>query len=194
MIRKASSGSTKFIKQETLHLYARSLKEPVPLIEPRINVQFDISREPIELDNVDYETVRARIASGNLIFIARYRSRVVGYLFISTTNCEVGEIEDMLTIHKGEVYFYDAFTCEGFRGNRIYPALLSTASAYFKECAFANALIFTRESNVNSVRGIERAGFSRYQVIRFTNRFGEKSWDYSLRSGDVRSQFSNENG
>ncbi len=193
MIKKMFSEPNRVIKRETLKLYSFDLKGNISCVEPRIAIQFEMCNHPLELDNVQYETVEERIASGNLIFVARYRSRVVGYLFISTAACEVGEIEDMLTVHTGEVYFYDAFTCPGFRRNRIYQALLLNACQYFKDRAYSFALIFTKESNVNSKKGIEGAGFSCYQVIQFANRFGEKSWNYSSRSCDVQSRFGNEN-
>lgn len=193
MLKRISSKSNKVIKQESLNLYSFELKKDIPCIEPRIPVEFEISVRAIELDNVGIDTVRERIDSGNLIFVARHRSRVVGYLFASTTRCVVREIEDELVVHKGEVYLYDAFTSKGFRGNRIYPALLAAACAHFKERGFRFALIFTRASNENSIKGIEKAGFSRFQVIQFMSTFGEKSWNYSSRNGDARSRFSNEN-
>ena len=192
MIRKISSESSKVIKKEKLSLYSFDLKKKIPDIEPRISVQFETYNLPIELDNVEFEIVKERIAAGNLIFTAWYRSKVVGYLFASTKDCEVGEVEDVLTVLEGEVYLYDAFTSAGFRGNRIYPALLATACSYFKTREYSFALIFTRESNVNSVKGIERAGFSCYQVVQFENKFGEKSWNYSSRSCGVQSHLAHE--
>lgn len=180
------------IKQEKLSLYSCDLKKTVPDIETRIPVHIETYNLAIELDNVQFETVEERIARGNLIFAAWYRSKVVGYLFASTQNCEVGEMEDVLNIREGEIYLYDAFTSPGFRGNRIYPALLTTACKYFKERDYAYALIFTRESNVNSVKGIEKAGFFCYQVVQFENKFGEKSWNYSSRSCNVQSHFAHE--
>jgi hypothetical protein len=192
LINERSSNSSRIIKRETLNLYSLELGKGIPSIEPRIPVEFEMCAHPLELVNAEYEVVKERVASGNLIFIARHRSTVVGYLFASTTSCEVGEIEDLLMIHDGEVYFYDAFTLEGFRGNRIYPALLASASHYFKNRDFSFALIFTRASNVHSISGIEKAGFSSYQVVQFMNEFGVKSWNYSPRSYDVKSHFANE--
>jgi hypothetical protein len=193
LIKKISSRPTKVIKQETLNLYCFDLKEEMPNIEPRITVAFEMSDQPLRLDNVDLEDVERRITRGDLIFFAVHRAKVVAYLFASTTSCEVGELEDMLAVGPGEVYFYDAFTSMGFRGNHIYPALLTFACNHFKKSNFAFSLIFSRGSNRNSVKGIEKAGFSCYQVIRFVNRFGEKSWNYSARSKNVRSRFNYEN-
>ena len=193
MIRNRCSKLQMNISRETLRLYSFSLRDPTPGIVPKVEIDIVAYDRPLDLERLQRSTIEERIFQGDRIFVARHHSKPVAYLFAATKSCWVSEIDDRLIIGSNEVYLYDAFTNIEYRGNRIYPSLISNTARFFKELSYSYALIFTTSSNISSVKGIERAGFCCYQTIYFYNLFGRRIWNYKTRSRNVQSRFSNEN-
>lgn len=192
MIRKSFSNLQRKVSLESLKLYSFNLRDKIPDITPKVTIDVVDYTRPLKLENLKRETVEERILYGDQIFVACHKSKPVAYLFVTTTRSQVCEIDDTLLVGSNEVYLYDAFTSADYRGNRIFPALISNAASFFKERSYSYALIFVTSSNINSIRGVKRAGFSCYQIIHFYNFFGFKIWNYTARSRYVQSRFSNE--
>ncbi len=136
--------------------------------------------------------IQQRSTRGDKIFVAYHQSKSVAYLFATTKSCWVEEIQNSFIVAEGEVYLYDVYTSVEYRRNRICSSLISNAVQFFKIQGFAYALIFSRASNIQSVRAIERAGFERYETIHFYNLLGVKMWNFLQRRDDVQSRFTNE--
>lgn len=193
MIRIGLFSFQRKVTRESLSLYYFEFKKAVPRINSTVSVDVELCNSPVELENVQSSVVEERISQGHKLFVARHQSKPVAYLFVTTTKCRVGEIDDMLLVGPNDVYLYDAYTNAEYRGNRIYSSLITDVVRFYKGNGFSCALIFTTFSNQKSVRGIKHAGFSCYQIIRFYNLFGFRIWNYTARSHDVQSRFSNEN-
>lgn len=192
MIRVRFTKPQLAISSESLKLYAFKLSGSIPEIKPKVTVEVTTHDRPLELGSLRRSIVEQRIAQGDKICVARHRSNPVAYIFIATRNCRVDEIHDWFTVASGEVYLYDAFTTDEYRGNRIYSFMLSHATRLYKESAFSYALIFSTALNTSSIKGIERAGFQCYEIVYFYNIFGFKIWNYKKQYDDIESRFSNE--
>lgn len=192
MIRTRVSSPELSISRESLRLFSFDLRETIPEIKPRITVDAAFHERPITLDSVPQATVRQRVVQGDKIFAAYHQSRPVAYLFATTRNCWVKEIQNLLCIAEGEVYLYDAFTSVEYRRNRIYSFLISNAVGFFKKQAFSYALIFSSASNTQSMSAIERVGFKGYGTVHFYNFLGIKMWSFIPRCNGVQSRFNNE--
>ncbi|TET19943.1 MAG: hypothetical protein E3J78_05100 [Candidatus Cloacimonadota bacterium] len=193
MITNRFSRLQRGVTRKSLGLYCFTSEKTIPRINPLLTVAVKLCSNPVELENVQRSVVEQRISRGHKLFVAFYQSKPVAYLFVATAQCRVDEVEDMLYVRPNEVYLYDAFTNVKYRGNRIYPFLISDVVRFYKGKGYSYTLIFTTSSNHKSARGIKRAGFSCYQVVHFHNLFGFKIWNYSPRSQDVQSTFGNEN-
>ena len=180
------------ISRESLRLFSLNLREALPDIEPRIKVDVALHERPITLDSVPRATIQQRVIQGDKIFAAYHQSMPVAYLFATTKNCWVSEIQNLFCIAEDEVYLYDAFTRSEFRRNRIYTFLISNAVRFFKKQAFSYALIFSTASNIHSMKAIKLAGFDDYESIHFYNFLGIKMWNFIPRSNGVQSRFNNE--
>lgn len=192
MITFNNSRFQRKLTHVTLKLYCCWLKERIPKIKSEIPVDIDICNQPLELKNIQRSVIEKRISMGHKFFIAQHRSEPVAYIFVSTKECWVGEVDDMLEIGKGEVYLYDAFTYREYRGNHIYPCLMSHIARFYRKKNYSLAIIFTTLSNRISSAGIERVGLTCYEKVDFFNIFGLKVWNYKKGRKDVRSKFRNE--
>lgn len=185
---KRFDGLALINKREVLGMYATALKGDIPIVRPSVTIKVSVSDRPADIDMLTASTIALRSARGDKIFVAYHHGIIVAYLFATTKECKVGEIDDSLDVAQNEVYFYDAYTRSVFRGKGIYPHLITKASEYFKSKAYEHAMIFTTKSNLSSNRGIERCGFRLYETVRYHNFMGRKSWDIKLGERYVRSR------
>lgn len=175
-------------RREVLCLYATALKGDISIVRPSVTVKVSISDRLSDIDMLTASTIALRSARGDEIFVAHHHGIIVAYLFATTKECKVEEIDDSLDIAQNEVYFYDAYTRPVFRGKGIYSHLITKASEYFKSKAYEHALIFSTKANLSSNRGIGRCGFGHYETVRYHNFMGWKSWDIKLGERYVRSR------
>jgi len=180
------------LSRESLRLYSFNLSGTITAIKPRIEVDVSFYDRPITLDFVEPAIIQQRSTRGDKIFVAYHQSNPVAYLFATTKHCWVEEIQNSFIVAEGEVYLYDAHTSVEYRSNRICSLLISNAVQFFKIQGFSYTLIFSRVSNIQSVRAIERAGFESYETIHFYNFLGVKMWYFLPRRDNVQSRFSNE--
>ena len=182
MLRKRFTKLQTSISRETLKLYYFNLKNKVPTTTPKVKIDVEVYDHPVDLEHLERSTIEERVIKGDRIFVALYQSKPVGYLFTATSSTLVGEIDDTLRVNSDEVYIYDAFTYSEFRGNRIFPTLITSVASFFRDLSYSCVLIFVACSNLSSIKGIERAGFDCYQVILFYNLLGLRMWNNKTRS------------
>jgi GNAT superfamily N-acetyltransferase len=163
-------------------MYAIDLKGEISIVRPSVTVKMSICDRPSEVDILNASAVAARSARGDKIFVAHHQGILVAYLFATTKECKVDEIDDWLDVEQKEVYLYDAYTRPAFRGKGIYPHLITKATEYFKNESYERAMIFSTKDNLSSNRGIERCGFKLYETVYYRNLMGWKSW--GIESGD----------
>jgi GNAT superfamily N-acetyltransferase len=185
-------GPTIALRKEVLELFILDLCKPIKNIKPQLPIDISILQQPIILENVSQAMLTQHIASGQKIFVAYYRKKPVGYLFATTAQCWVGEIQDSLMVAPKEIYLFNAYVYKKFRSRSIYPALLSHIAQYYKDKSFTNALIFTAQNNIISLKGIKKAGFKHSGDVHFKNFLGRKCWEYSRRKSESKSYFIHE--
>ncbi len=162
------------------------------MIRAKIPVDVSINTSVPQLDMFQKEIREDRSRRGDSVLIAFHESHPVAYLFATTKDCWVGEINDWLLVKPQEVYLYDAFTQPAYRGNHIYSTLISSAADFFKKKSYAYALIFASAHNKNSRQGIERCDFDYYGTVHYINFFGAHMWNFKTTSAYVKSHFKNE--
>lgn len=62
-------------------------------------------------------------------------------------------------------------TLEDYRGQGFYPFMLNTIGRRYIELGNPNLFVIVDKSNLNSIRGIEKAGFEKVNAVK-TKRFG----------------------
>lgn len=132
------------------------------------------------------------MAGGARFFVAYHNDAPAGYLFATTKDCWVGEIDDWLRVEEKEVYLYAAYTKPQFRGMNIYPYLITEAADFFKGVSYEYAMIFSTGQNVSSQKAIERSGFRLYGKVHYRNLLGWRSWRTTIGDRHVRSRLRTE--
>lgn len=129
------------------------------------------------LDYMDESVARGRAQrafnKGAELFLAFSEGKLahVCWVFYSPG---VREILVNVKLKSDEAHIATAYTSPEFRGNNIYPAVLQHILRYTTiEKGINRAYIASLPSNIASVRGIEKAGFSKVATIRGFMLFGK---------------------
>lgn len=105
-----------------------------------------------------------RFREGQACAVAHDGSEVVAYCWLATTPVRVAEIGHLVVPGGEDVYLYDAFTVEAWRGRGLFTALLAELLAFARARGRQRALIFALARNRASCRAIERAGFEVFRT------------------------------
>ena len=100
-----------------------------------------------------------RFAAGKWCYIGRVDGRLATYGWVTFDQEEIGELGLSIRLQPGEAYIWDCGTPPVYRGQRLYPALLSYILAELRRLGLRRVWIGADADNVASQRGMELAGF-----------------------------------
>lgn len=113
--------------------------------------------------------VAPRLAHGDEFFGWLIGGRVVSFGWVTRQDRTVGPIR--LTKASGRAFLYNFFTLEGYRGQRLYPALLLAIRHGLGLERVSDFVIDVDAHNIPSIRGIEKGGFALVAQLAFLTLF-----------------------
>ena len=146
-------------------LWAADVQGPRPAhVAPRRPAEFgEVSRAHADLVahrvRLAPERVQQRFAEGARCFAAHVEGQIAACGWVSQGSAWVGELERRLRLARGEVYIWDCVTLPAYRGQRLYPALLSCLLVTLRTEGVRRAWIGASLDNAASTQGIATAGF-----------------------------------
>jgi ribosomal protein S18 acetylase RimI-like enzyme len=123
-------------------------------------------RETIFQPTFGIEDVDERLRRGERCFVCEDGERIAGYIWFSTLGKYIAEIDATLQLEDGDVYAYNAYVDQGYRGRNITPSILVAASRAFLGKGFGRLLLFTMNWNENTHRTLRKADFLRGGNLR----------------------------
>jgi hypothetical protein len=124
------------------------------------------AREPADL-------VAARFAHGDEFFGWLHGGRVVSFGWVTYHDRTVGPVK--LAAASGRAFLYNFYTLAGYRGRRLYPALLLTMRHVLGRDQLTEFVIDVDVRNAASTRGIEKGGFVLAAQVAFLTLFARWS-------------------
>ncbi len=125
------------------------------------------------------DVVHRRFERGEICFAAVYEGKIVSYCWMAQGKIGIEEIDLAVATLPDEVYLYDAYTLDEWRGKGLYPAVLNEMLLYAGQTGFSRALIFVAVNNTASRRGVLKAGFVEFQVVTYLSILGIPFYRYS---------------
>ncbi|HEX7735762.1 MAG TPA: GNAT family N-acetyltransferase [Ktedonobacteraceae bacterium] len=107
----------------------------------------------------DTEPVVERFDRGCQCYIARNAVQLVSYGWITFDEEDIGSLGLKVRLQPGEAYIWDCATLEAYRGQHLYPALLSVMLRDLRAAGYWRVWIGMDADNLASQAGVERAGF-----------------------------------
>jgi ribosomal protein S18 acetylase RimI-like enzyme len=107
----------------------------------------------------DVTLVLKRLAGQRRCYGAWVDGALVAYGWVTFDEEEIGELGVRVRLAPGEAYVWDCATLPAYRGQHLYPALLTHISRELYVEGFERILIGADTDNLPSQRGMMRAGF-----------------------------------
>ena len=152
------------------------LDDPLPpAIEPGIAATFlragldDAAELAAAMGFDDVEPVLQRFERGCQCHIARIDGRLISYGWITFDEERIGSLGLSVRLLAGEAYIWDCATLALYRGQRLYPALLSHMLRELRAAGFWRAWIGMDADNLPSQAGVARAGFQQIVTLLQAN-------------------------
>lgn len=110
-------------------------------------------------DTGNADEIARRFAAGKWCYTGRVDGSLATYGWVTFDKEEIGELGLSIRLRPGEAYIWDCGTPPAYRGQRLYPALLSYICAELRALGLRRLWIGADADNVASQRGMELAGF-----------------------------------
>lgn len=107
----------------------------------------------------DPALVLERLAGQRRCYGAWVDGALVAYGWVTFDEEEIGELRVRVRMSPGEAYVWDCATLPAYRGQHLYPALLTHISRELRVEGFERILIGADTDNLPSQQGMLRAGF-----------------------------------
>jgi len=107
----------------------------------------------------DPAPVLLRFRLGRHCYIGRSEGRLVTYGWITFDEELIGGLDLRVRLLPGEAYIWDCATLPGYRGQRLYPALLAHMQRELQHAGYQRIWIGMDADNLASQAGVRRAGF-----------------------------------
>lgn len=112
-----------------------------------------------------------RLENGDRAFVVFDRDQVVAYVWMCLGEREIYS-GDKMTPGAGECFLYDGYTFQGYRGQRLLPAMLYHTRQDLAREGIARILVDIASTNASSIRAVEFSGFHRHLRITGHVLFG----------------------
>lgn len=113
--------------------------------------------------------MRARFEQGWILYVGRIGGVFAGGGWVLTSRHKA----KVVPLLDGDASILDCFTLPTMRGRNVYPHLLATIASAFRDRGGLRVFIGVNPWNRASIKGLEKAGFSRaleYRARRFWRR------------------------
>lgn len=163
-IRRRLSELATFRARDVTFLYAHDLANiPTLQIEEDCSVRRLNPEEVAILKEVfplDLREMQNRLRLGYQCYAGFLDGKVANYGWVQTRGRHfIRDAGRWHGIRDGEFWIFHCRTAGWARGRRIYPLVLIRILEDYRREGFVSSWIYTRETNIASRRGIERAGF-----------------------------------
>ncbi len=118
----------------------------------------DVEELALAMGFDDPDPVLQRLGMGKHCYVARVEGRLVAYGWITFDTEEIGELGLHVRLREGEAYIWDCATLAAYRGQRLYPALLTCMLAELQRAGLRRVWIGTDADNLPSQSGVALAG------------------------------------
>ncbi len=142
------------------------LVQPLPAGPvPHVPVAFmrvgpEVAQELAQAMDLDDEAeVLQRFEDGRHCYIGRIEGRLVTYGWVTFDEEHIGELSLSIRLKAGEAYIWNCATLPAYRGQRLYPALLTHIVGELHHQGLRRIWIGTDGDNLPSQSGIVLAGF-----------------------------------
>ncbi|HYF93387.1 MAG TPA: GNAT family N-acetyltransferase [Symbiobacteriaceae bacterium] len=125
-----------------------------------------------------------RWSGGDTCYGAWVNGVCIHHSWVTSRNSLIGEVHGWLKVGPGEAYVYDCYTSASWRGQGVFPAVLSHIGRTLSAAGAARIWIAVEHENRSSIRAIERAGFALAGEVIY-HRHGTNSRVEVKRQPDV---------
>lgn len=168
-------------------VFARSLLEPWPIVEPRLPVTFrlatkaDLARFRGLVLPSELRRFARRLAHGRYCFLALDGGNLAAYCW-ATSQVDLATDNLQMRLLPGNVYGDDAYTVPAYRRQGIQAALLAYRFQYMKELGAQRLLAIVDVNNLAGQKMVRKLGYQEVDHLTFRRVLWKRNFHYRLES------------
>ena len=147
-----------------LNLNETSSQDALTLV-PGVTATFQrVGHEAIQplsqaMEATDHTRIAQRFEQGKWCFVGRVDGEIATYGWVTFDEEHIGELGLTIRLRAGEAYIWDCATLPAYRGQRLYPALLTYMRRALAVAGLRSIWLGTDMDNIPSQKGVALVGF-----------------------------------
>jgi len=164
-------------------VFARSLLEPLPVVEPRLPItlrpasQADLAKFEGLVPSWELDYFGRRLAHGRHCFLALNGDNLAAYCWATTqVEFDVDNLE--MQLQPGDVYVDDAFTIPSYRRQGIQTVVHLYRLRYMRDLGYQKSVLVVQTTNIASQRLVRKLGYQNVDHLSFRRIFLTRVYHY----------------
>lgn len=157
-----------------LLLFEQMLKEPFPKLTTRLPMVIDLLNESevaeylaFRTDEYSRNSVLDRFKADHWCFVARYRGKIISASWAAINCVKNSYLGCEIRLLGDEVYVYDSFTRQEYRGKVVSPAIRAEMMQYFYLNGYRKMIIGVVPENYKNLSAIGKLGFKPFAMMGY---------------------------
>jgi GNAT superfamily N-acetyltransferase len=164
----ASLAMRPFGRQQHILLYRKDLRQPLSPVTARIPIDITLATEA-DIDQIralrpsySASKLQQRFRAGAKCFLARFEQRVIGFNWMTAVEIDEFDkffLQSFAKVNPVEIYCFDAFIDEAYRGNSVHTELLYRMLQHAQDTSCVYAYTSVESKHINSWKTHIRLGW-----------------------------------
>lgn len=103
--------------------------------------------------------VKGRLDAGHMLFVAKKNGKIIGFFWVAMNYFEYLTFHASIHLNKDEVYGYNDYMVEAYRGKNINKGLQMFGYNFLKQKGYNRVFVYIQTTNHSSLRAAEKFGF-----------------------------------
>jgi ribosomal protein S18 acetylase RimI-like enzyme len=164
-------------------VFARSLVEPLPTVEPRMPVSLclateaDLARFRGLVPPSELRHFARRLAHGRYCFLALDGENLAAYCWASTqVEFDIDNLE--MQLRPGDAYVDDAYTVPAYRRQRIQTVVHLFRLGYMRDLGCRRAILIVDDKNIASQGLVRKLGYQDVDHLSYRRVLWKRTYSY----------------
>lgn len=172
-----------------VHLDFEEAAEPDPDINFAELTKND-ARKILRVMYISPKSLAKRFADGDRCFGVIERGVLVSYFWAEFQHKDLHELHLEFKLPAHQAWMYNAITITKARGRSLYPDVIRFMAKSLGQSGFKEAYVDVDPANIPSVRGLEKAGYTRIVMINMKKIFSKITYSFQVYNETAWKQLS----
>jgi len=140
----------------------------------------DDARKMLKVMYISSKSLAKRFDDGDRCFGLIENGEIANYFWAEFQHKDLHELHLEFNLLSEQLWMYNAITVGNARGRSLYPNVIRFMAKSLRQSGFKEAYVDVDPTNIPSIRGLEKAGYTRVVLIDMKKVFSKRTYSFQV--------------